>query len=129
MMDDVSESTMTPDAMKARTRTFALRVIKLVGALPRNPVADVLGRQLMKSGTSIGANYREAQHASSRRHFATTLEIAQREADESLYWLELIATSGIIKPARIDPLQAECAELLSILTAAVRRAKRPISDS
>jgi hypothetical protein len=69
---------MNSDELRNRTKTFAVRIIKLVVALPRNRAGDVLGRQILKSGTSVGANYREALRASSRRHFVTTLEIAIR---------------------------------------------------
>jgi four helix bundle protein len=92
--------------------------------LPRGRVGDVLGRQLLKAGTSIGANYREACRASSRRHFLTTLEISAREADETLYWLELLSESGQIKPSRLDDLMRESRELVAILTAACRTTKQ-----
>ena len=74
---------MNRKEMLDRTREFALRVVKLVAAMPGGRVGDVLGRQVLKSGTSIGANYREAIRASSKRHFITTLEIVQREAEET----------------------------------------------
>jgi four helix bundle protein len=110
--------------LRKRTKTFALRVIKLSASLPATRFGDVLGRQILKSGTSIGANYREALRASSRRHFATTLEIAVREADETLYWLELIGESGIFKPARLAQLTKECNELISIFVATIRSTKK-----
>jgi four helix bundle protein len=114
------------DAAELRTRTkqFSLRVIRLVGELPGNRYGEVFGRQLLKSGTSIGANYREALRASSRRHFASTLEIACREADETHYWLELLAEAEIIKPQRLAPLLDECDQLIAILTATIRSTKR-----
>ena len=101
---------------------------KLVAALPRKRAGDVLGRQLLKSGTSIGANYREALRASSRRHFVTTLEIAIREGEETLYWLELLAESGTIKPFRLSDLARECNELVAIFTATVISTKRQIRN-
>jgi four helix bundle protein len=109
--------------MQDRTRKFALRIVRLAASLPNGRIGDVLGRQLLKSGTSIGANYREACRASSRRHFVTTLEISTREADESQYWLELLAESGLIKASRLSNLMKECTEIVAILTAACRTAK------
>lgn len=114
---------MDSNDLRLRTRKFAKRVINVVVALPNEKVGDVLGRQLLKSGTSIGANYREAQRASSKRHFTTILEIALREADETLYWLELIEDSELIPPGKLMPLSRECGELIAILIASIRTAK------
>src|SRR5438477_12352763 len=94
---------MTAD-LRQRTKSFAIRIIKLTAALPNNRFGDVIGRQLLKSGTSIGANWREATRASSKRHFITNTEICTREADETLYWLELLAESGIVKPQRLSAM-------------------------
>jgi four helix bundle protein len=87
-----------------------------------------LGRQILKSGTSTGADYREALRASSRKHFVTMLEIALREADETLYWLELLAESNTVKASRLSDLTRERGELLAILTATVRTTKRRIRN-
>ena len=114
---------MDRDELRDRTKRFALRIIKLVAALPKNNEGYVLGRQLLNSGTSIGANYREALRASSRKHFISTTEIALREADETLYWLELLADSEIVKPSRITDLTDECRQLVAILTATVKTTK------
>jgi four helix bundle protein len=119
---------MNSEELRNRTKRFALRIIKLSGAMPRNRTGDVLGRQVLRSGTSVGANYREALRASSRRHFVTTLEIAIREGEETGYWLELLAGSGTIKPSRLSDLTRECDELVAILTATVRTAKRQIRN-
>jgi four helix bundle protein len=115
---------MTRDDMKKRTRQFALRIIRLSMALPKGREADILGRQLLKSGTSIGANYREAVRASSRRHFVTNLEICLREGDETIYWLELLAEAEIMPAKRLSELVDECNQLVAIMTATVRTAKR-----
>jgi four helix bundle protein len=120
---------MNRDEMRNRTKQFALRIIKLSCALPQTREGDVLGRQLLKSGTSVGANYREAQRASSRRHFVTILETALREADESDYWLELLSESGIIRPSRLALLANECRELVAILSATVRTTKRRMTKA
>ena len=114
---------MNSQELKDRTKQFALRVVRLVAALPANRLGDVLGRQLLRSGTSIGANYREALHASSRKHFISTIEIVLREADETLYWLELIQESETVKPSRLVPLAAECRELIAIFIATIRTSK------
>lgn len=78
----------------------------------------------MKSGTSIGANYKEAQHATSHKHFITTMEIAQREAAETEYWLELIVEAEIVEAKVLKDLRSECSELKAILTASIRTAKK-----
>ena len=105
---------MNRDELRERTKKFALRIVRLVAALPRGRIGDVLGRQILKSGTSIGANYREALRGSSRKHFLSITEIVVRETDETLYWLELLAESGSVKPSRLAELIQECGELLAI---------------
>jgi len=100
-----------------------MRIVRLVAALPKSRVGDVFGRQVLRSGTSIGANYREALRASSRRQFVSILEIVLREADETSYWLELIRESGIIKASRLDALTKECDELIAIFVATIRSTK------
>lgn len=119
---------MNSDELRIRTKRFAVRIIKLAAALPKNRAGDVLGRQILKSGTSIGANYREALRASSQKHFATTLEIAIREGEETLYWLELLAESDTIKSSRLTDLVRECNELVAIFTATVVSTKRRIRN-
>jgi four helix bundle protein len=106
-----------------RTKAFALRIIKLAAALPRDRIGDVIGRQILKSGTSFGANWREAARASSKRHFVSTAEICVREADETLYWLDLLSASATLKPARLAQIRDECNQLVAILTATVKKAK------
>lgn len=114
---------MNQQDLRLRTKQFALRVIKLASRLPRSREGDVLGRQLLKSGTSVGANYREALRASSKKHFISIIEISLREADETLYWLELLAESGIVNASLLNDLQDECRQLLAILIATVKTAK------
>ncbi len=114
---------MDSDELRKRTKQLALRIIKLSASLPANRMGDVLGRQILKSGTSVGANYREALRASSKRHFISILEISLREADETLYWLELLAESQIVKPSRLAPLIDETNQLVAIFAATVRTAK------
>jgi four helix bundle protein len=114
-----------PDAdLRLRTREFALRVIRLVQALPKSSVADVIGRQLLRSATSVGANYRAAQRAKSRADFVHKLAIVEEEADECGYWLDLLAASGVVKPARLDSLRNESNEPAAIIVASIISAKR-----
>ncbi len=120
---------MNSDEMRARTKDFALRVIRLVTALPEGRVADILGRQLLRSGTSVGANYREALRGSSRKQFIYSTEIALREADETLYWLELIAAAEIMPAPRLSEIMRECRELVAILAATVRTSKRNSAEA
>lgn len=114
---------MDREQLRNRMKQFALRIIHRVSRLPSGRVGDVIGRQMLRSGTSIGANYSEAMRASSRRHFVSIVEIAAREAGETLYWLELLAESKTVKPTLLSALIQECNELAAILTATGRTAK------
>src|SRR3990170_2913517 len=115
--------TMTEDAMKARTKAFALRVIKLTESLPATRAADVIGKQLLRSATSVGANYRASRRARSRADFVNKLGIVEAEADESAYGLELLVESGIVPHAKLADLMRECDEITAIIVASVRTAK------
>src|SRR5262245_53837 len=115
---------MSNNDLRARTKAFALRVIKLSNSLPAGRSSDVLGRQILKSGTSVGSNWREACRASSKRHFTTITETCLREADETLYWLELLSESNLVKPSRLAALLDECNQLVAIFVTTVRRSKR-----
>lgn len=119
---------MSNTDLRERTKAFALRIIKLVAAIPRNRDGDILGRQVLRSGTSIGANWREACRASSKRHFVSTAEICLREADETLYWLELLSESGFINSSKLAPLIDEANQLVAILATTVKNAKRSLQD-
>lgn len=114
---------MDSKELRRRTKQFALRIIRLVAATPKGRLGDVLGRQILRSGTSIGANYREALRASSRKQFVSTLQVVLREADETAYWIELIRDSELVKSSRLGPLAAECEELIAIFVATIRSAK------
>jgi four helix bundle protein len=109
--------------MMDRTKNFALRVIRLVSKLPKNQVARVIGGQLLRSGTSVGANFREASRCATKKHFTSTMVIALREAEETLYWLELLVESQIMKPELLADLRSECNELVAILAASVKKAR------
>ncbi|MCG3130876.1 MAG: hypothetical protein FLDDKLPJ_01650 [Phycisphaerae bacterium] len=110
--------------MKDRTKAAALRVIRLSAALPTAGAAAIIGRQLVRCATSVGANYRAACRGRSTAEFVAKLGVAVEEADETLYWLELLAESEIIPHRRITGLMSEFHEILSILVAAVRTTRR-----
>ena len=109
--------------LAARTKAFARRVIRLYVALPREPVAQVLGKQALRAGTSVGANYREARRARSRAEFIAKIGECLKEADETLYWLELLSEEQILAANRLAPLIQETNELISILVTISKRTK------
>src|SRR5256885_9742165 len=108
---------MNETELKQRTKQFALRIIKLVGALPRGLEGRALGGQLIRSGTSVGANYRAACRGRSKAEFIAKLGTVEEEADESAYWLELIIDAGVMKAARVQTLLQEATELTTIMAA------------
>jgi four helix bundle protein len=110
--------------LERRTKQFALEVIKFVSLLPRTRDADVLGRQLLRSATSIGANYREANRGVSRADFANKIGTVQKEASETQYWIELVIESGIAANQTAKALHKESTELLAIFTATGRTLSR-----
>ena len=115
---------MTADELKKRTKQFGLRCIKVVESLPNTKTADVLGRQLLRSATSVGANYRSACRGRSKPDFISKVGIAIEEADESLYWLEIITESGLLPDKQLSELMKEGDEIVAILTASSQTAKR-----
>jgi four helix bundle protein len=122
------EGTAASPELVGRTREFALRVIRMFSALPKTTEAQVLGKQVLRSGTSIGANYREAQRARSKSEFIAKIGDCLKELDETAYWLDLLTDSGIITPAKLSALRAECDQLLAIFTAISKRAKTKMND-
>lgn len=120
--------------LRDRTRQFSLRIIRLCDQLPTRPSARVIATQLLRSGTSVGANYRAACRARSNAEFVSKLGIVLEEADESVYWLELLVESGVVPPAKLVPLLKEAQELVAIfaasrLTASRQTSQRRIADS
>ena len=109
--------------LAARTKDFARRVIRLYVALPRQPVAQVLGKQALRSGTSVGANHREATRARSKAEFISKIGDCLKEADETLYWLELRSDEQTVATSRRAPLIQEANELVSILVTISKRAR------
>ena len=114
---------MTQDEMKARTKQFALRIIKLVQSLPQNLVADVIGKQLLRSGTSVGANYRASCRAKSNADFIHKLAIVEEEADESIYWMELLVEGKIVKENLLENLMNEADQILAIVVSSIKTLK------
>lgn len=115
---------MTQQEMKARTKRFALRIIRLVSTLPNNAVANTLGKQLLRSGTSVGANYRAACRARSTADFISKLSIVEEEADESAYWMELLTESGTVCEKLLIDLVDEANQVISIVVAAIKTSKQ-----
>ena len=113
-----------PQDLKARTKSFALRIIHLYSALPGSTEGQVIGRQLLRSGTSVGAHYREACRARSTSEFISKVEGGLQELEETTYWLELLEESGIIASKRLTDLKGEANELAAILVTCVRNAKK-----
>jgi four helix bundle protein len=108
---------MTPDELRARTKSFALRVVKLYRSLPRTADAQVMGKQLLRCGTSVAANYRASCRARSRAEFAARIGIVVEEADESGFWMEMLAEAGIVRLTLLKKLLEESKELTAIFTA------------
>jgi four helix bundle protein len=109
--------------LRERTKTFALRIVHMFSALPKTTEAQVLGKQLLRSGTSIGANYREAFRARRKAEFIAKCGDALREIEESAYWLELLVESGVVGAEKLAPLRQECEELTAIFVTILKRAK------
>ena len=111
---------MPREEMYKRTMQFSVRIVRMVKAMPRGIAEDVIAKQLTKSATSIGANYREACHGKSTADFVSKLKISEGEADETLYWLQLLVNSGIMKQSKLQALIDEANELVAILTASTK---------
>src|SRR4030095_3569090 len=114
---------MTQDEMKARTKKFAPRIIRLIDALPSTGSGGVIGKQLLRSGTSVGAHYRSACRAKSTADFLFKLSIVEEEADESLYWLELLAESEIVRETVLVDLMDEANQIVSIIVSSIKTTK------
>lgn len=117
---------MKHDNLKERTKNIALRIIRLVEALPKSKTGDVIGRQLLRSGTSVGANYRAACRAKSPADFIHKMSIVEEEADESIFWMELIIDAKLMSEQQLKELKAETREILAITIASIRTVKRNI---
>jgi four helix bundle protein len=114
---------MKNQVLRDRTKSFALRVIKMYCSLPKSTEAQVLGKQVLRSGTSVAANYREASRARSNSELISKLGIVEQELDETLLWFELLVESKIVSSAKMIKLQQEADELIRIMVAAIKRTK------
>jgi four helix bundle protein len=119
----------TPEEMRRRTKDFALRIVRLAPALPKTDEGRILGRQLLRAGTSVAANYRAACRGRSRAEFIARLGVVVEEADEAVFWLELLRDAQIVPKTRLEPLLGEANELLAIMSSSQRTAKRSITKS
>jgi len=119
-MDGVSSK---QQQLRERTKKFALRIIRLFRHLPRTTEAQVLGKQLLRCGTGVAANYRAAGRARSKAEFVSKMGIVVEEADETVFWIECLVESEIVKQELLQDLQAEANELLAIFAASQRTAR------
>ena len=120
----MSGEAQKPQDLKSRTRNFALRVVQLYGALPKRTESQVIRKQLLRAGTSVGAHYREGLRARSNAEYAAKLNAGLMELEETLYWLELLEGSDIIAGARLAPLKTELGELSAILVTLTKQARK-----
>ncbi|HWO58033.1 MAG TPA: four helix bundle protein [bacterium] len=114
---------MNADVFKARTLEFALAVVRLCEALPKSRTGDIIARQLLRCGASVGANYRAACRARSRADFIAKLGIVEEEYDECLYWMELLTRAGLVENRQLDTLMREANEILSMVIASKKTAR------
>jgi four helix bundle protein len=117
-----SQPAARPD-IQAKSYQFALRILKVVRALPRDAGGQVIARQIARCGTSVGANIEEAQGSQTKREFARRMNIARSEALEARYWLRPVADAGLIPRRRLEPLIDEANELIRVLVTIVKRAR------
>ena len=114
---------MDAEEFKRRTKAFALRIVHLVDSLPKSRTADVFARQLLRSGTSVGANYRAACRARSQADFVAKMGIVEEECDEVIYWMELLVETEIVHAQRLASLLSEAHEILSMVVASIKTAR------
>ncbi len=124
-MNDELRKELPGGQLQQRTKDLALRIIRLVDSLPATPAGRVIGNQLLRSGTSVGANYRAACRARSKAEFRAKLGICIEEADETQYWLELLVQSGIVQEKLLEGRLKEADELIAMMVASVKKAAEP----
>jgi four helix bundle protein len=122
-------TTMKADDLKKRTKQFALRILKLVAALPNTAQGRAIGNQLVRAGTAVAANYRAACRGRSRAEFIAKLGIVEEEADESAFWMELIIEGELLKAQKVEPLLAEAIELRKIMASSRISASSSLKQS
>jgi len=126
-IDPLAERTFQAEELKKRTKAFAIRVVNLFRRLPRTEEARTIGRQLLRSGTSVAANYRAVCRSRSKAEFVAKIGIVVEEIDETIFWIELMADTEIFKKARLKDLLTEANELLAIFAASQRTARSSMS--
>jgi len=114
---------MTREEMRSRTKGYAKRIVKLCSALPGNWVAQTLGKQLLRCGTSVGANYRAVCRAKSTSDFINKFRIVEEECDESLFWMELLVDNKLVRSSRLKALMQEADEIMAIIVASAKTAR------
>ncbi|HEY5884596.1 MAG TPA: four helix bundle protein [Pyrinomonadaceae bacterium] len=122
---------MDSDDLKKRTRAFALRIIRLAESLPDTPTARVIRSQMLRCGSSVGANYRAACRAKSKPDFISKMGIVEEAADETIYWMELLIDAKVVEPGKIANLLSEANEIVSMVVTSINTArgfKRPIRN-
>ena len=124
-----NEDVMGSEDLKNRTKAFALRIVALVAALPKTMVGDVVGKQILRSGTSVGANYRSASRARSKKEFLSKITVVEEEADETLFWLEILSESRILPPAKLREITREADEITAIFTTIGKETKRNLNNN
>lgn len=112
------------EELKQRTKRFGVRVYRVVESLPKNGSASVLGKQLLRCGTSVGANYRAGCRARSAAEFRAKLGIVEEECDEAIYWLEMLIETGLVPADRLAELVREANELLAVIVTSINTSKR-----
>jgi four helix bundle protein len=120
---------MQPDKndLRERTKEFALRIIRTFSGLPKTAEAQVIGKQLLRSGTSVGANYREAYRGRSKAEFVAKCGDSLRELEETAYWLELLVDGKMVSPEKLSAVRQECDELIAIFVTILKRSKEGLS--
>lgn len=123
LIESKSGRRLNPPDLRDRTRDFALRIIRLYTALPKKSEAQVIGKQVLRSGTAVGANYREGLRARSKTEYAAKLNIGLMELEETMYWLELLEGAAIVPASRLSLLMAETSELTAIFVVLIKTAR------
>ena len=115
---------MSNEDLKEKTKRFAVEIIKFVETLPKNQITNVIGRQILRSGTSVGANYRSACRARSRADFISKMGIVEEESDETLYWLELLLVTGVVKYNQVECLMNEANDIIAMVVKSIKTARK-----
>jgi four helix bundle protein len=123
MKDEEGQVARAPRDLRERTKGYALRIVRLYAASPKHGESEVIGKQMLRSGTAVGAHYREAHRAKSGPDFVSKMQGALQELDETAYWLELLEEAGLITADKLKPLRGETDELLSIFVTIVKKVK------